>query len=61
MIGQCMLAKMATKIPANPHLERTQNKTPTSGNLFPYLPKYAQYEDIPELDPESVKIPTFIR
>ena len=61
MIGQCMLAKMANRVVTNPHFDREQVQTPTSGDLFPFLPKYPQFEDMPELAEGSVQIPTYIR
>ncbi|XP_067942306.1 large ribosomal subunit protein mL65-like [Watersipora subatra] len=61
MIGQCILAQCASDVAANPYFEKEQRKTPVRGDLLPYLPTYPRHSDLPDLDPGSISIPTFIR
>lgn len=60
MIGQCMLARLARTLPANPYLSQEQKKAPSSGDLLPYLPSYRRWQGIPDLAEGSVQIPTFV-
>ena len=56
-----MLSKVVPQIPKNPHFSEEPVRTPTSGDLFPYLPTSDQYENMPVLGDGSVPIPTFMR
>lgn len=61
MIAKCMLAQQSTEKVTNPHLSQDQMKTPSSGELLPYLPVYPWKGELAELAEGSVTIPTFMR
>ena len=61
LLAESMLAVVTPVKVSNAYLPSQPMKSPSSGNLLPYLPVYPFKGDIPELQEGSVQIPTFLR
>ena len=61
LLAESMLAVVTPVKVSNAYLPSQPMKSPSSGDLLPYLPVYPFKGDIPDLQEGSVQIPTFLR